>query len=57
MLLPTLPYFYINSKNLSIIVEFVYIVIIEFYCDRDEEHIILYIPMQCKWSDRKYVRQ
>ena len=56
MLLPTLPYLYIDSKKISIIVEYVYIVII-FNFNVTEMKKTLYIPMHCKWSERKYVRQ
>ena len=43
-MLPTLPYLYINTKKLSIVVEFIYIVMIQLYSDRDEEDILSVTP-------------
>ena len=50
MLLPTLPDLYLQQQ-LSIVVEFLFCFIVKVVKKT------LYIPMQCKLSDRKYLRQ
>ena len=60
MLLPTLPYSYINNNKLYFVVKFVYIFIIYFHYDRDERrhctfHCNLNGPIENVYTSRSYM--